>query len=158
MVLEVADVLDRTGREIVQHVHLVALLDQQITQMRADEARTTGDEESDLAPADHREGVERRERHSTAPPKPPSARIAAPPPSSARIEPPPPEEACTTAAGRVGCGLGALGLPEPEEVPPRCALVWPEPDPGEPPDPGALIPAPNAATEELPLEEDWFPT
>jgi hypothetical protein len=133
--------------------------------MRADETRTAGDEEADLVPADHRAGVERRERHSTAPPTPPRARIATPPPRSARIEPPLPVEpgalnAPTTAEGRAACRLEALGAPALEEVPPRLALVLrePEPDRGEPPDPGGLIPAPNAGTDELPPEEDCSPT
>src|ERR1039458_9530280 len=117
--------------------------------MRADEARTAGDEESDLAPADHREGVERRERHSTAPPKPPSARIATPPPRSARIEPPPPEEACeldarSTAEGSVD-SLPATLAPSGPEAPPRpSSLAAPEPECDDPPAPGGLMPAPNS--------------
>jgi hypothetical protein len=90
--------------------------------MRAYEACAPGDEESDLVPVDHPEGVGWRARLRTVPPRPPRTRIATPPPRSARIEPLLPEDACeldarSTAEGSVGCGLETLGAPVLEETP-----------------------------------------
>ena len=59
MVLEVADVLHRTRGEVIQHVHSVAVLDQQIAQMRADETGAAGDEEPHFR-ASHPPGARRR--------------------------------------------------------------------------------------------------
>src|ERR1022692_164460 len=46
VMLEMADVLDRTRGQIVERVHRMILLDQQVAQVRTDEARASGYEES----------------------------------------------------------------------------------------------------------------
>ena len=42
-VAEVLDVVERSGREVVEHPHLVALVEQELGEVRADEARAAGD-------------------------------------------------------------------------------------------------------------------
>jgi len=50
--LQVADVLHAAGREVIEQMYRVVVLDQQIAQMRADEAGSAGDQEPHLAFAD----------------------------------------------------------------------------------------------------------
>src|SRR6185503_2287379 len=42
--LQMRDVVDRTGREVVEDAHLVAVVEEPFGEMRADEAGTAGDE------------------------------------------------------------------------------------------------------------------
>ena len=44
MRLQVGDVVDRAGRQVVEHVDLVAALEQRLGQVRADEAGAAGDQ------------------------------------------------------------------------------------------------------------------
>ena len=44
MVAEVRDILDRAGREVVEHEHFRALVQEELGQVRADEARAAGDQ------------------------------------------------------------------------------------------------------------------
>jgi hypothetical protein len=163
--LEMADVLDPAGGEVVEHVNRMVVLDQQIAQMRPDEARAAGDEESHLVPVDHAECVEWRLRLRIVPPNPPRTRIATPPARSARIEPSPPDEppceldARSTEEGSAACGPAVLAPPAPEARPEPTALAVPEPERegDDPPAPGGPIPAPKSGADELPLEEDWAP-
>jgi hypothetical protein len=100
-------------------MYVAALFDEQIAEVRSDETRTAGDEDSNLVPADHPEPVARRVRHSTAPATPPNSSIAAPPPRSVSIEPPPPEEARSTAGGGSVAKVRALVEPALVEAPDR---------------------------------------
>ena len=43
VVLEMADVLDRAGRQVVEHVHVMAAAEQFVGEMRADESRAACD-------------------------------------------------------------------------------------------------------------------
>ena len=46
--LEVGDVVDRAGRQVVERIDLVAAVEQRLGQVRADEARAAGDQNSHL--------------------------------------------------------------------------------------------------------------
>src|SRR5207253_1349932 len=103
MALEVPDILEPACREVVEHMNRVPLIEQQVAQVRPDEARAPGDQVAHLTLAVHACGVGRRLWRSAVPPNPPSTRIATPPPISASVDPSPPEprerSARSTAAG-----------------------------------------------------------
>src|ERR1035438_6980990 len=144
-------------------MHRMVALDQEIAQMRPDEACAPGDEESHLAPVDHAVGVEWRLCFRIIPPNPPRTRIATPPARSTRIEPPLPAEpvreldALSTdegiAAGRTGA-LAASAL-EPPTRP--AARAFPEPECDDPAAPGGPMPAPNRGPDGLPREAPSAP-
>ena len=165
--LQVAHVLAGASGEVVERVHRMPFLQQQVAQMRADEARAPRYEHSHLAGRDHADDEGRRLCLSTVPPKPASTRIATPPPTRASSEPLPPCCSCSRAA-RSAASASAGAEPEPACGPePACEPVAPlEEAPlgeldgafrepargGEPGELGGLMPAPNSVLSGLAWE------
>ena len=154
-------------------MHLVSVLEQQVTKVRADEPRAAGEQETHVAVPAQADGVGRRLCLSTVPPNPPSITMASPPPIRASSESLPAEEswarlARRTAAGSgvgvgarvasLGAGVAWLARPD-EELPdtePRARddaepLL---PDVGLPELGGGVMPLPNGAGEEPCLDEE----